>query len=151
VSNHSGIQPVAAVRLALAASLIAAILGGCAEGILMSAVMETLVSSPSMSMTDVRVESEPTGAQVDVNGISVGRTPAVVSLNCSKTWVGLAHSPDGWARGNAKYKITVYHLSGTPGNSLSKHIDACQWTGDQPAAIKFDLGLGTVTSTQTFE
>jgi hypothetical protein len=102
-------------------------------------------------MLRVKVISEPAGAQVDVNGISMGNTPTEVSMSCAKTWVGLMNSPDGWAYGNATYEITVYPSSANPGYSQTKHINPCQWKGDHPPVISFNLGLEKVTPTQKIE
>ena len=35
------------------------------------------------------VTSDPSNAQVDVNGVEMGNTPTEITLGCTKQWVGL--------------------------------------------------------------
>jgi len=109
------------------------------------------IGCASTNMMTVKVESEPVGAQIDVNGMSMGNTPTEVKMQCSKTWVGLMNSPDGWAYGNSVYEITAYPSSENPGYSQTKHINPCQWKGDRSPVINFNLGLEKVTPTQKIE
>lgn len=87
------------------------------------------------------VTSKPEGAQVDVNGMYVGNTPTKVDLECSKKWVGIANSADGWSYDTSIYTITVYPSKDLPGISQTKNVNACQWRGAQAGALLFDLGL----------
>lgn len=102
-------------------------------------------------MMTVKVLSEPSGAQVDVNGLSMGNTPTEVQMECSRTWVGLMYSPDGWQYNNTTYEVTVYPSATNPGYSQTKNVNPCQWKGDQPAVLSFDLGLEKVTPTSKVE
>jgi hypothetical protein len=99
----------------------------------------------------VTVTSTPPGAQVDVNGISVGTTPVQVSLSCSRRWVGVANAPGGWAYDGSVFEITAYPSAQNPGYSQTKHISPCQWAGAGNAEVKFDLGLESVTPTHKVE
>jgi hypothetical protein len=69
--------------------------------------------------------SEPEGAPVDVNGMSVGKTPTSATLECTKKWVGVMNSPDGWANATGKYEIKAYTPVGAKGVSQTKDIDPC--------------------------
>jgi len=111
----------------------------------------TFIGCASTQMLNVRVESEPTGAQIDVNGISVGNTPTEVNMSCSKSWVGFMYSPDGWNYSNTTYQITAAPSSTNPGYTQTKYINPCQWKGNQPPVIDFDLGLEKVAPTQKIE
>jgi hypothetical protein len=102
-------------------------------------------------MMKFKVVSEPSGAQVDVNGISIGKTPTEMTLECSRWWVGIANSPDGWAYENTTYEVTAYPSSANPGYSQTKRINPCLWKGDQPAVLNFYLGLKKVEPTQKLE
>ena len=51
-----------------------------------------LVGCASSKSINFRVTSEPSNAQVDVNGMDVGNTPTEISLSCAQRWVGLAYS-----------------------------------------------------------
>jgi hypothetical protein len=53
------------------------------------------------------VRSDPPGGLVGVNGTYTTVTPGRIELGVSKTWVGLLHSPDGWAYGDETYTVTV--------------------------------------------
>ena len=109
------------------------------------------IGCASTSMMRVRVESIPSGAQVDVNGINMGNSPTEVDMGCPRTWVGVMNSPEGWAYGSANYEITVYPSTTNPGYSQTKNINPCQWRGGTPPVIRFDLGLEKVTPTQKVE
>ena len=97
------------------------------------------------------ITSEPTQAPVDVNGVNMGATPTTATLECSKQWVGLAYSPDGWASASGKYEIKAYPPKGFRGQSQTKNIDPCEWKGGGNPSIQFDLGLEKVTPTQKIE
>jgi hypothetical protein len=105
----------------------------------------------SQAMIPVAVISTPPGAQVDVNGISMGTPPAQLSLSCPKRWVGVANAPDGWAYDGSIFEITVYPSSGNPGYSQTKRINPCQWAGSGALEVKFDLGLERVAPTQKLQ
>jgi hypothetical protein len=102
-------------------------------------------------MVPVKVTSTPRGAQVDVNGVSMGTTPVQVSLSCSKRWVGILNAPGGWAYDGSAFEIAVYPSSQEPGHSQTKRINPCQWAGPGTPEVKFDLGLESVWPTQKIE
>lgn len=102
-------------------------------------------------MVPVTVTSTPPGAQVDVNGVSMGTTPVQVSLSCSRRWVGVMNAPGGWAHDGSAFEITVYPSAQNPGYSQTKRISPCQWAGPGDPEVKFDLGLESVSPTQKVE
>jgi len=110
-----------------------------------------LMGCASSKMVIVDVNSEPQGAQVDVNGITIGKTPTRIELQCVKTWVGLMYSPDGWSYSNSTYELTVYPSASNPGQSQTKRINPCQWKSEEPATMTFDIGLKRVTPTHKFD
>ena len=96
----------------------------------------------SSQTSQFSVQSNPPGAQVDVNGISMGNTPTQISLACSKHWIGVVNSPDGWAYDAPNYNVTVYPAPGAPGYSQTKLINPCQVPNGTTGTLRFDLGLG---------
>ena len=97
------------------------------------------------------VASEPSNAQVDVNGVEMGSTPTEITLGCSKQWVGVMNAPGGWANASGAYEVKVYPPKGFNGQSQTKIVDPCQWAGEGTPALKFDLGLESVAPTQKIE
>lgn len=104
----------------------------------------------SARMVPFNVVSTPPGAQVDVNGVTLGVTPTHIRLQCSKRWVGLAVAPGGWAYDNAIYEVTVYPSKGNPGLSQTKRVNACQLKSP-PGNLFFDLSLDSVTPRQRID
>ncbi|QJD30955.1 SHOCT domain-containing protein [Methylococcus geothermalis] len=103
------------------------------------------------SKISYEVTSRPPQAPVEVNGVNMGETPTVVSLRCSKTWVGLMNAPGGWANSSGNYKVTAYPPKNSAGQSQSKFVDPCQWEGEGNPKIFFDLNLESVAPTQRIE
>lgn len=93
-----------------------------------------------------RVVSEPPGSIVEVDGVSMGRTPTKIELATSKRWVGIMYSPDGWAYGAEAYSVTVLPPSGSGLISQTKVIRPS--TTPQGGELFFDLGLEPVWPTQ---
>jgi hypothetical protein len=116
-------------------------------------IIFALVSSGCATATKVNYDiiSEPTHAPVDVNGVNMGTTPTKATLECSKKWVGVMNSPDGWVNASGKYEVKAYPPKGFNGQSQTKYIDPCQWKGKGNPSIQFDLGLEKVTPTQKIE
>jgi len=111
----------------------------------------TFIGCASTQMLKVKVESDPSGAQIDVDGISFGNTPTEVNMSCSKAWVGFMNSPDGWDYANTTYQITASPSPSNPGYTQIKYINPCQWKGNQPPVINFNLGLEKFSPTQKIE
>ena len=103
------------------------------------------------SKVSYKVISEPQKAPIDVNGVSMGKTPTTITLECSKRWVGVMNSPDGWANASGKYEVKAYPPKDFPGQSQTKNVDPCQWKGTGTPEIQFDLGLEKVTPVQKIE
>lgn len=116
--------------------------------IIISIVIAGCASTSSITYD---ITSQPPSAPVDVNGVSMGVTPTKAVLKCSKKWVGLAYSPDGWANASGKYEITAYPPTGFSGQSQSKNVDPCQWEGTNNPLVQFDLGLEKVAPIQRIE
>lgn len=110
-----------------------------------------VVGCASSTKVTYDISSEPPQAPVDVNGVNMGKTPTTTTLECSKKWVGVINSPDGWANASGKYEIKAYPPKGFRGQSQTKNIDPCQWKGEGNPSIQFDLGLEKVTPTQKIE
>lgn len=98
-----------------------------------------------------KVVSDPPDAQVDVNGVTAGRTPAEITLECARQWVGLANAPGGLANISGTYEIAVFPPKNHKGQSQTKKVDPCQWVGDGPPTLAFDLGLRSVSPAQQIE
>ena len=94
------------------------------------------------------VTSNPPQAPIDVNGVSMSETPTEISLQCSKVWVGVMNSPDGWGNSSGNYKVVAYPPKNASGQSQSKTVDPCQWKGDGKPKLFFDLNLESVAPTQ---
>lgn len=112
------------------------------------AVMVLASACSTTKMVEFRVESEPSGAQVDINGVSAGFTPTSVSLKCGRHFVGYANSSDGYGYDYSPYNITVYPSKDLPGESQSKLIDACQMAENGGGTLRFDLGLQRIQPKQ---
>ena len=98
-----------------------------------------------------RVTSQPPQAPIDVNGVNMGETPTEITIQCSKKWVGLMNSPDGWANSSGKYEVKAYPPKGFAGQAQSKQVDPCQWQGGENPNITFDLNLESVSPKQKIE
>ena len=101
-------------------------------------------------MVPYQVESTPIGAQIEVNGVSMGAAPTTIELQCSKRWVGLAVAPGGWAFDNAIYDVSAFPSKENPGMSQTKRVNACQLK-EPPGHLHFDLGLDTVSPRQRID
>ncbi len=108
------------------------------------ALLSLLSACSSNKTIQFEVTSEPPNAPIEVNGYSMGRTPTTINLDCSKTWVGLVNSPDGWANRSGTYAVTAYPPDGAGGDSQTKMIDPCNWKGQGNPSIFFDLSLQSV-------
>lgn len=97
------------------------------------------------------VVSNPPGAPVDVNGVSMGTTPLQISLSCSRRWVGVMNAPDGWAYDTQPYEITVYPSTQNPGFSQTKRVNPCLVQESGQGTIQFDLGLDSVKPKERIE
>lgn len=101
-------------------------------------------------MVPYQVTSDPTGAQVDINGTTAGNTPLTIELQCSKTFVGYGNSPTGYVNATGTYTIVVYPAKGMKGYSQTKRVDPCQYAGDY-GKINFNLELDPVLPKERIE
>lgn len=108
-----------------------------------------LVGCASSNMVPVDIESAPPGAQIDVNGVTLGSTPIRVQLACSKRWVGVMNAPDGWAYDNAIYEVKAIPMAGE-GVVQSKRINSCE-IKSPPGRMRFDLAIEKFAPTQRVE
>lgn len=108
-----------------------------------------LVGCASRQMISFRVESDPPGASVEVDGVSAGVTPTTIRLGADKRWVGLANSPDGWEYSRATYEVTVYPPRGSGGVSQTKRISPA--TTLEGGRLFFDLRLEPIAPRQRIE
>lgn len=98
------------------------------------------------------VDSTPKGAAIDVNGIYIGNTPTSVNFTCTKEWVGVLYSPDGWSvKGAGPYNITAFPPQNSGGDSQTKMVNPCQWKGRNSPRLMFDLRLRHVAPVQRIE
>lgn len=110
------------------------LLGGCA----------------SSQMVPYQVESAPPGAQIDVDGNSVGITPTEIKLQCSRHWVGLAHSSTGYAPDSPNYKVTATPSNSAPGYTQTRSVNPCEIT-TPPGHLFFNLQLEKVQPRQRID
>ncbi len=109
-----------------------------------------LAGCATATMVPFVVESEPPGALVDVNGVSLGATPTQIQLRCVKRWVGVLNAPGGWAYANPPYAVTVYPSRQAPGISQTKWVNPCE-IATPPGRLHFNLGLDSVTPRQRID
>lgn len=120
------------------------------SSILVAFIIVAISGCATATMVPYNVESEPSGAQIEVNGVSMGKAPTLIQLQCNKHWVGLAVAPDGWAYDNLIYQVSAFPTKDKPGFSQTKHINPCQLK-QLPGQIHFDLGLDTVAPRQRID
>jgi hypothetical protein len=97
----------------------------------------------SAAMVPYHVESTPPGAQIDVNGVSMGTAPTTIQLQCSKRWVGVINAPGGWSYDRSIYTVVAYPTKENPGMSQTKQVNACEIKHPR-GHLHFELGLDTV-------
>lgn len=93
------------------------------------------------NLIQYKVASDPIGCPIEVNGISMGRTPTTISLGASKTWVGLAFSRDGWEYGGESYEVTCLPPASSTEPLISQTKVIQPGTTPQGAEIYFNLRL----------
>ena len=89
-----------------------------------------------------QVSSTPPGAQIFVNGVSMGIAPIQIELACDKRWACVAGTPCGWDFIDAVYEVTANLNNDTPSLSQTQRVNACQLKAP-PGHIHFDLGSDT--------
>ncbi|WP_394151358.1 PEGA domain-containing protein [Vibrio maritimus] len=111
-----------------------------------------LVGCSSSRDITYNVDSSPRGAAIDVNGVFIGETPTSVNFTCSKEWVGVMRSADGWSvKGAGPYNVTAFPPESSQGDSQTKIIRPCQWKGSSSPRLMFDMTLKNVSPIQRFE
>jgi len=90
-----------------------------------------------------QVNSTPPGAQIYVDGVSMGIAPIQIELACDKRWVCAAAAPCGWEFDDTVYEVTAHPTKDNPGLSQTKRVSACQLKAPS-GHIYFDLGLDAV-------
>ncbi len=74
-----------------------------------------------------QVNSTPPGAQIYVDGISMGNAPIQIELACDKRWFCRAESNIcGWVFDDYVYEVTAYPSKDNPGLTQTKRVDVCQ-------------------------
>jgi len=89
----------------------------------------------------ISITSEPSGANVDVNGVYRGKTPLALQIPLVKSWVGLAYSPNGYAYVNQDFVFVGYPPQGVSGGFQKKVLAAKDM--ELGAAIHFQFGVVT--------
>jgi hypothetical protein len=108
-----------------------------------------IVGCATRDMVSFRVESDPPGAPVEVDGVSFGVTPTTIQLGAARRWVGVMNAPDGWAYDRSSYSVTVYPPRGFNGVSQTKQISPASTL--QGGRLFFDLHLDPVAPRQRIE
>jgi len=104
------------------------------------------------TMVPYQVNSTPPGAQIDVNGVSMGIAPIQIELACIKRWVCPPgpHAHCRWEFDDYVYEVTAHPTKDNPGLSQTERVNVCQLKA--PAAqINFDLRLDAVAPRQTID
>lgn len=92
-------------------------------------------------IASVNVTSEPSGANIDVNGVYRGKTPITLQIPLAKTWIGLSYSADGYGYVNQDYQFIAYPPQGVSGGFQKKLLAAKDMA--QGAAVHFQFGVVT--------
>ncbi len=88
-----------------------------------------------------QVTSTPPGAQIYVNGVSMGAAPVQIELACDKLWVCPDKAPCGWEFSDHASEVTAYSAGDNSDLSQTKRVIACRLKA--PAGqISFDFGSG---------
>ena len=98
-------------------------------------------SCASFQNVPIRIESDPSGSNVEVNGVHMGQTPATIYLRVSKTWVGLMYSPDGWGYGKENYVVSCNPTKEFRGEYVSQSKVIYPGQSINGATLFFDLNL----------
>jgi hypothetical protein len=86
-----------------------------------------------------QVNSNPPGAQIYVNGVSMGIAPTQIELRCDERWFCPADDPPcRWKDSDYVYEITA--VKDNTGFSQTKHVNPCQIKA--PGQIDFDIASG---------
>lgn len=90
-----------------------------------------------------QVNSTPAGAQIYVNGVSMGIAPLQIELRCDKRWYcSAANSHCRWLPSDYAYEVTA--IKENPELSQTKHVNPCRLK--DPRQIHFELGSDAVAS-----
>lgn len=92
-------------------------------------------------IASVNVTSEPSEANIDVNGVYRGKTPLTLQIPLVRSWIGLANSADGYGYINQDYQFTAYPPQGVQGGFQKKLLAAKDMA--QGAAVHFQFGVVT--------
>jgi PEGA domain len=86
-----------------------------------------------------QVTSTPPGAQIYVDGVSMGAAPVPIELACDKLWVCPADAPCRWEFSDDASEVTAYYPGDNSDLSQTKRVIACR--PKAPAGqIYFDFG-----------
>jgi len=96
-----------------------------------------------------QVNSTPPGAQIYVNGVSMGIAPIQIELACDKLWLCPASAPCHWEFDDYVYEVTA-HPTDNDGLSQTERVNVCQLKA-QAGQIDFDLGPDAVAQRQTID
>ena len=107
--------------------------------LLVTMLLGTSTACASARTVTYKVTSIPPLARVELNGVSVGQTPAKIELQCKKRWVGFAYSSDGWEYTNSVAEIVAFPPSGSISKTQVRQVNACQHSGQESARIVFEF------------
>jgi len=103
-----------------------------------------LTGCTSPKAATFKVDSQPRGAIIELNGLAQGVTPTEISLPFTKKWVGLIHSPDGWAYAGKPQLVKAMPPPDYPGNLYSQKKIVDPTLSPEGGKIFFDLRLRDV-------
>jgi len=98
-----------------------------------------------------QVNSTPPGAQIYVNGVSMGIAPIQIELACDKRWVCPAEASCRWEFNDYVYEVTAHPTEDNHGLPQTKRVNnVCQQKA-LAGQIDFDLGPDTVAQRQPID
>ncbi|MEJ2695598.1 MAG: hypothetical protein P8013_03025 [Candidatus Sulfobium sp.] len=92
-----------------------------------------------------QVSSATPGAQIYVNGISMGIAPIQIELRCDKVWRCPAGGSCSWELSDYVYEVAAQSSEDNSGLPQTKRVDPCQLK-EGPGQIHFDVGSDAVAS-----
>jgi len=99
-------------------------------------------------MVPYQVNSNPPGAQIDVNGVSMGIAPIRIELACDKRWLCPAGTRCHWELVDYMYEVTAHPTDDNPGLSQTERVNVCELKA-AAGKISFDLRLAAAAPLQT--
>lgn len=119
-------------------------------GVLGAIVVLAVSSCASAHKVYFKIETQPVGAQVLLNGADICTAPCTIWVQGTERWVGLSYSPSGRACVNGRATVEVMPIAEGQ-YAQSRSVDACTFEPDSTQDMKFDLLLRKVAPKQEIE